>query len=104
MDLDSISKERPKTDPFTREEIDRVFAAIRALPDEYGRQGQPIADLTRAFALVMRYTGLPIGDTAKLEEPDVDGCRIQIYRKRIGEDVFHEGSAVRNRYPGLGTP
>src|ERR1035437_4989562 len=72
-DLDSIPEERPKTDPFTREEVDRIFAAVPALPDEYGRQGQPIADQTRAFILVMRYTGMSIGDTAKLEKADVDG-------------------------------
>jgi integrase len=87
-DLDSIPEERPKTDPFTREEVDRIFAAVPALPDEYGRQGQPIADQTRAFILVMRYTGMSIGDTAKLEKADVDGTRIRTYRKKTGEDVF----------------
>jgi len=87
-DLDAIPEGRPKTEPFTREEIDRIFAAVNSLPDEYGRQGQPIADQTRAFILVMRYTGLSIGDTAKLEKCDVDGCRIRTYRKKTGEDVF----------------
>lgn len=87
-DLDSIPEGRPKTEPFTREEIDRIFGAVSLLTDEYGRQGQPIADQTRAFILVMRYTGLSIGDTAKLEKSDVDGCRIRTYRKKTGEDVF----------------
>jgi integrase len=87
-DLDAIPEGRPKTEPFTREELDRIFAAVPALPDEYGRQGQPIADQTRAFILVMRYTGMSIGDTAKLEKSDVDGCRIRTYRKKTGEDVF----------------
>lgn len=63
-------------------------ARLTALPNEYGRQGQPIADQTRAFILVMRYTGMSIGDTAKLEKADVDGCRIRTYRKKTGEDVF----------------
>ena len=87
-DLDAIPEGRPKTDPFSREEMDRIFAAVPSLQDEYGRQGQPIADQTRAFILVMRYTGLSIGDTAKLEKADVDGCRIRTYRKKTGEDVF----------------
>lgn len=87
-DLDSIPEERPKTEPFTREEMDRIFSAVGSLPDEYGRQGQPIADQTRAFILVMRYTGMSIGDAAKLEKADVDGCRIRTYRKKTGEDVF----------------
>jgi len=87
-DLDPIPEDRPKTDPFTRDELDRIFSAVNALPDEYGRQGQPIADQTRAFILVMRYTGMSIGDTAKLEKADVDGSRIRTYRKKTGEDVF----------------
>ncbi len=86
--LDPIPEGRPKTDPFTREEMDRIFSAISTFPDEYGRQGQPIADQTRAFILVMRYTGMSIGDTAKLQKVDVDGCRIRTYRKKTGEDVF----------------
>ena len=87
-DLDAIPEGRPKTEPFTREEMGRIFSAVTGLHDEYGRQGQPIADQTRAFILVMRYTGMSIGDTAKLEKADVDGCRIRTYRKKTGEDVF----------------
>jgi integrase len=87
-DLDPIPEGRPKTEPFTREEVDRIFAAVATLPDEYGRQGQAIADQTRAFVLVMRYTGMSIGDTAKLEKADVDGGRIRTYRKKTGEDVY----------------
>jgi integrase len=86
--LDAIREGRPKTEPFTREEMERIFSAISFLPDEYGRQGQPIAAQTRAFVMVMRYTGMSIGDTAKLRKADVDGCRIRTYRKKTGEDVF----------------
>jgi integrase len=88
-DLDPIPEERPKTEPFTREEMDRIFSAVAVLPDEYGRRGQPIADQVRAFILVMRYTGMSIGDTSKLEKADVDKSgRIRTYRKKTGEDVF----------------
>lgn len=87
-DLDAIPEGRPKTEPFTHEEMDRIFSAVTRLQDEYGRQGQPVADQTRAFILVMRYTGMSIGDTAKLEQADVVGCRIRTYRKKTGEDVF----------------
>ena len=87
-DLDTIPEGRPKTEPFTREEMSAIFSAVTGLPDEYGRQGQPIADQTRAFIMVMRYTGLSIGDTSKLEKSDVDGCRIRTYRKKTGEEVF----------------
>ena len=87
-DLDPITEGRPKTDPFTQEEIQRIFAAIDRLPDEYGRMGQPIANQTRAFVLVMRYTGMSIGDTAKLAKADVHGNRVRTHRKKTGEDVF----------------
>lgn len=87
-DLDSIAAGRPKTEPFTYEETERIFHAVEKLKDEYGRQGQPIADQTKAFILVMRYTGMSIGDTAKLEKGGVEGCRIRTYRKKTGEDVF----------------
>jgi integrase len=86
--LDPIREGRPKTEPFTREEMARIFSAISFLTDEYGRQGQPIAAQTRAFVMVMRYTGMSIGNTAKLRKADVDGCRIRTYRKKTGEDVF----------------
>jgi integrase len=88
IDIDPIPEGRAKTEPFTRDEMDRIFSAVASLSDEYGRLGQPIADQTRAFILVMRYTGMSIGDTAKLEKADVDGCRIRTYRKKTGEDVF----------------
>jgi integrase len=68
--------------------MERIFAAMENLQDEYGRSGQPIALQTRAFVLVMRYTGMSIGDTSKLEKDDVDGTRIRTYRKKTGEDVF----------------
>jgi integrase len=84
VDLDSIREGRPKTDPFTRKELDRIFAATENLADEYVRRGAPIATQTRAFALIMRYTGMSVGDTAKLEKNAVDGCRIRTYRKKTG--------------------
>jgi integrase len=87
-DLDPIPEGRPKTEPFTHEEMNRVFSAVASLCDEYGRQGRPIADQTKAFILVMRYTGMSIGDTAKLEKAHVQGCRIRTYRKKTREDVF----------------
>jgi len=87
-DLDPIPEGRPKTEPFTRDEIGRILSATSRISDAYGRQGQPIADQTKAFVLVMRYTGMSIGDTAKLEKADVSGTRIRTYRKKTGEDVF----------------
>ena len=87
-DLDSISEDKEKTDPFETAELQRIFAALPNLTDEYGRRGDPIAKQTKAFVYVMRYTGMSIGDTTTLERSHVSGCRIRTYRKKTGEDVF----------------
>ena len=86
--LDPISITRPKTEPFTHEQQVAIFNALSEFSDEYGRQGTPIAAQTKAFVLVLRYTGMAIGDVAKLEKAAVTGCRIRTYRKKTGEDVF----------------
>lgn len=86
--LDPISVNRPKTDPFTHEQEMAIFEALPDFPDEYGRRGTAIAQQTRAFVYVLRYTGMAIGDVAKLEKADLHGFRIRTYRKKTGEDVF----------------
>jgi len=86
--LDPISVTRAKTEPFSHEQQIAIFNAISDFPDEYGRRGTPIAAQTKAFVYVLRYAGMAIGDVAKLEKADVQGCRIRTYRKKTGEDVF----------------
>lgn len=86
--LDPISVTRPKTEPFTHQQQIAIFKALADLQNEYGRWGLPIAAQTKAFVYVLRYTGMAIGDVAKLEKADVQGCRIRTYRKKTGEDVF----------------
>jgi len=88
QDLDAIPDDKEKTDPFELEEMQRIFAALPNLTDEYGRQGNPIARQTKAFVYVMRYTGMSIGDTTTLEKTHVTGCRIRTWRKKTGEDVY----------------
>lgn len=88
QDLDPIPDDKEKTDPFEPEEMQRIFAALPNLTDEYGRQGDPIARQTKAFVYVMRYTGMSIGDTTTLEKSHVKGCRIRTWRKKTGEDVY----------------
>jgi site-specific recombinase XerD len=86
--LDPITVERSKTDPFTVEEQVAIFNALPDFPDEYGRRGLPIAIQTKAFVLVLRYTGMAIGDVAKLDKQSVHGRRIITNRKKTGEEVF----------------
>ena len=86
--LDPISVTRAKTEPFTHEQQIAIFNALAEFPDEYGRHGSPIAAQTKAFVFVLRYTGMAIGDVAKLDKAAVHGCRIRTHRKKTGEDVF----------------
>ena len=81
-------RDASKTEPFTHEQQIAIFNALADFPDQYGRYGKPIAAQTKAFVYVLRYTGMAIGDVAKLEKADVHGCRIRTYRKKTGEDVF----------------
>jgi integrase len=86
--LDPVSVARPKTEPFTHDHQIAIFEALENLPDEYGRRGTPIAIQTRAFVYVLKFTGMAIGDVAKLEKASVQGCSIRTYRKKTGEEVF----------------
>jgi len=88
QDLDAIPEDKEKTDPFTSDEMLKIFAALPNITDEYGRRGDPIAKQTKAFVYVMRYSGMSIGDTTTLEKSHVSGCRIRTYRKKTGEDVY----------------
>jgi integrase len=87
-DLDPIPEDKAKTAPFEPDEMQRIFAALPNLTDQYGRRGDSIAKQTKAFVYVMRYTGMSIGDTTTLEKSHVSGCRIRTYRKKTGEDVY----------------
>src|SRR5262249_6945094 len=66
--LDPVSVSRPKTEPFTHDQQLAIFKALAELPDQFGRAGTAIATQTKAFVYVLRYTGMAIGDVAKLEK------------------------------------
>jgi len=85
--MDAVKVDRPKTDPFSQEQEKAIFTALPNLPDGYGRTGGDIARQTKAFVLVLRYTGMSIGDVALLEKSSINGRRIQTVRKKTGELV-----------------
>ncbi len=87
-DLESIQDTRPQTDVFTHAELKAVLDALPRFPDEYGRCGGPIGLQTRAFVLVMRYTGLSIGDVAGLPKAHVTGTQVMTNRDKTGKEVY----------------
>lgn len=86
--LDPINVRSPQTDVFEHHEIRRILAAAQRFPDAFGRTGQPIARQVYAFVLIMRYTGLSIGDAAGLPKSHVRGNRITTNRDKTGKEVY----------------
>jgi site-specific recombinase XerD len=87
-DLPTIPATTPQTDVFTHEELKAIIEAFPRFVDEYGRTGQPIALQVKAFVLVMRYTGLSIGDVAGLPKSAINGNRILTNRDKTGKEVY----------------
>ena len=70
------------------EEMQRIFAATANQPDEYGRRGTAIALQTKAFVVLLRCTGMSIGEVTKLEKTAVKDNRVWTCREKTGGDVF----------------
>jgi integrase/recombinase XerD len=79
--------DRP-TMPFTREEMIRILAACDRYEDNYRRIGQANARRLRAFVLVLRYTGMRIGDTVTLERERITGNKLLLYTAKTGTPVY----------------
>jgi integrase len=82
--------------PFSRSEMKRILAAC----DRYrGNQ-----DRMRAFVLVMRYSGLRIGDTIAFDESRLDGNKLLLYTAKTGTPVYVPlPSEVMNALKKIGT-
>jgi integrase len=67
--------------PFTREEVIKTLAALEA----YGKSaGVKNAQRLRAFVLVLRYSGIRIGDAVQLSKDRVQGNRLFLYTQKTG--------------------
>ncbi len=73
------SKDKP-TLPFSRSEMARILKAC----DQY-RGDQ---DRLRAFVLVMRHSGMRIGDTIALDETRLTGNKLMLYTAKTGTPVY----------------
>jgi integrase len=79
---------QPPTMPFTHEEMVRILAACTEYPDMYGRRGQPNSKRLRAFVLLMRYSGMRIGDTATCSTDRVTGRKLFLYTHKTNVPVY----------------
>jgi integrase len=70
----------PPTLPFTDAEMQRILEACDCYPGNRDRM--------RAFVLVMRHSGLRIGDTIALDETRLDGHKLFLYTAKTGTPVY----------------
>jgi integrase/recombinase XerD len=82
----------PKVDqaptlPFTDEEYEKILKACDQLPDNYRRVGGPNAKRMKALVLLLRYSGLRVGDAVMLERSRVKNGRLFLYTQKTGVPV-----------------
>src|SRR5207247_9661367 len=73
------------TMPFTREEMIRILTAL----GPYGKSaGIRNAQRLRAFVLLLRYSGLRIGDAAQLEVNRIVDSKLLLHTEKTGDPVY----------------
>lgn len=70
--------------PFSREEMVRILAAV----DNFGKPGSLNRRRMKALALLMRYSGLRIGDAVTLSRERIDGDKLFLYTSKAGTPVY----------------
>jgi integrase/recombinase XerD len=73
--------------PYTREEMMRILAAITKYQDEFPARGKENAMRMRALVLVIRYTGMRIGDAVGLSSDRIKLNRLFLYTAKTGTPV-----------------
>ena len=94
------AKPRP-TLPFTDDEMTRILAAIEKYRDKSRKTGQANALRLRAFVLVLRYSGMRLGDVASLSTDRLIGNKIQLYTQKTGSARVLRAPAVRRGPSGM---
>jgi integrase/recombinase XerD len=79
--------QRP-TLPFTHEEMLRVLAALDPFYDQVAPSGRNSARRLRALVLLLRYSGMRIGDAVKLTTDRITGSKLFLYTQKTGVPVY----------------
>lgn len=77
----------PPTLPFTQQEVIALLAACERFPDWHGETGQGNAKRLRGLLLLMRYSGLRIGDAVSCAVERLKGDRLFLYTAKTGVPV-----------------
>ncbi|MBI3695338.1 MAG: tyrosine-type recombinase/integrase [Acidobacteria bacterium] len=78
--------QRP-TMPFTQDQMVRILAACDKYKDCYGRTAQWNARRLRAFVLLLRYSGLRIGDAVRLSRDRIVDGKLFLYTQKTDVPV-----------------
>jgi integrase/recombinase XerD len=74
--------------PFSRDEMGRIFVALSTYRDKCGRIGQENAKRLLALVLVLRYSGLRIGDAVSLSTDQIQGTKLYLSTHKTGQHVY----------------
>ena len=84
IDLKAPKIQNRPTMPFTQAEMLKILAAF----DKYGRRaGVANAQRLKAFILLLRYSGMRIGDTVKCGVDRITGSKLFLYTQKTGVPV-----------------
>lgn len=73
--------------PFSREEMLRIWAALRLYAQQTAASGKDNARRLPAFVGMLRYGGLRIGDVVKLRADQISGNRLLVRTEKTGVPV-----------------
>jgi integrase/recombinase XerD len=73
--------------PYTREEMVRILAAVDEYLDEMPSHGKENARRIRGLVLLLRYSGMRIGDAVNLRSAQIKGKRLFLYTQKTGVPV-----------------
>jgi integrase len=86
-DLKSPKISMCPTMPFTSEEMVRILAAVDQYAEEMPSTGKENARRIRALVLLLRYSGMRIGDAVGLSAERIKGSRLFLYTQKTGVPI-----------------
>lgn len=73
--------------PFTREEMIRILGALDPYVEQTAPCGKDNARRLRSLVLVLRYSGMRIGDSVRLTTDQITGNKLMVYTQKTGVPV-----------------
>jgi integrase len=87
IDMKPPSYKRKPTKPFTADEMERSLRAVDRYQDKSGKIGQANAQRLKCFILLLRYSGLRIGDAVNCKTIDIQGNSVCRVTQKTGDQI-----------------